>query len=371
MTHMTKIAQQKLTTTGGSVTSEQDAPMTELERQIATIWQEVLGVPQVGAHDNFFDLGGSSLLALELFDQIEEMFAKKLPLATLYRAATVKKLANILQQEEQSVSYSSLVAIQPNGCKPPLFGIHEVNGKILFYRDLARYLGPDQPFYGLQAQGLDGKQAPLTGIEDMAAHYIKEIRTLQPKGPYFLAGFSLGGLLVFEMAQQLHRQGQKVALAVLFDTYTPGGLKRLPFPKRLSRHLSNFLQVGPSYILLRIKWLHKITRKFYPMIERPLSEDPRQLPVVMANRQAAKNYVLQVYSGRLTFFRAMDLAAFGGWEYDPYLCWGKQAAGGLEVYEVSGDHASMFREPHVKILAEKLSVCLDKAQADTSNNKDC
>src|SRR5262249_46858595 len=158
------------------------APRDMLERQLTQIWENILAIKPIGIRDNFFDLGGYSLLAVRLFEEIEQATGKTLPLATLFQAATIEQLADLLRQEEWSAPWSSLVAIQSNGSKPSLFLIHAVGGNVLHYRDLSRYLGPDQPFYGLQAQGLDGKQVPHTRVEDMAALYIREIRTLQPEG---------------------------------------------------------------------------------------------------------------------------------------------------------------------------------------------
>ena len=361
------------------VAEAQVAPRTELEKQIATIWQEVLGVPQVGIHDNFFQLGGSSLLAVQLFTQIEKVCGQHLPLATLFQATTVEQLANLLHQEQQSALWSSLVAIQSGGSKPPLFALHEVTGHILFYRDLARQLGPEQPFYGLQPLGLDGKQTPLTRFEDMADHYIKEIRSLQPEGPYFLLGFSMGGLLAFEIAQQFHAQGQKVALLALIDTYADVDFQQLSLGEQVSRHLTTLLQAGPAYILTLLKnKIHRrknnaeertqeITPRFFSMIERPLTDASGHLSIeesiVAAHRQAQSNHIPKVYPGRVVFFQAMDLALVGGWLPDARICWGRRAIGGVEFYKVPGNHATVVREPHVQVLAEKLMACLDQAQA--------
>jgi surfactin synthase thioesterase subunit len=158
---------------------------------------------------------------VRLFAQIEKTFGKNLPLATLFQAPNIEELANILRQKGWSVPWQTLVAIQPGGSKPPLFCIHPVGGNVLCYRDLAHYLGQEQPVYGLQAVGLDGKQAPYKRVEDMAAHYIREIRAFQPEGSYLLAGHSAAGIVAFEIAQQLVAGGQKVAVLALLDAYSP------------------------------------------------------------------------------------------------------------------------------------------------------
>lgn len=222
-----------LAITGNRATAKQVAPRTEIETKLVAIWKRVLGIPQVGIHDNFFELGGSSVLAAQLFTQINDAIGQNLPLATLFQAPTVEKLANILSQDEWVAPWSSLVAIQPNGSKPPFFCIHGAGGNVLMYRKLAQYLGSDQPVYGLQAKGMDGMQDMLTQVEDMAAHYIDEIRALQPEGPYFLGGLSFGGIASLEIAQRLQSQGQEVALLALIDTHGPGYPKLLPIVPRL------------------------------------------------------------------------------------------------------------------------------------------
>jgi acyl carrier protein len=141
-----------------------------------------LGIKPIGVKDDFFQLGGHSLLAMRLFAQIEKTFGKTFSLATLFQAPTIEQLAGIISQKKSEIASSSLIAIQPQGCKPPFFCLHEIGGNIFYYRGLGRYLGKEQPIYGLQAQGLDGKQPPHSCIEEMAAYYIEEIRTLQPEG---------------------------------------------------------------------------------------------------------------------------------------------------------------------------------------------
>jgi amino acid adenylation domain-containing protein len=195
---------------------------TPLEEKLAKIWAEVLGLDEVGIHDDFFALGGHSLLAIRLLAHIQKTFGRIFPLTILLQASTIEKLAEIIDREDGFEGASTtLVAIQPNGSKPPFFCAPGRDGNNLQYRELALCLGPDQPFYGLQAPGLDGIQTPLTRIEDIASDYIKGIRTRQPEGPYFLGGMCFGGLVAFEMARQLTGQGQKTALLALIDTPVP------------------------------------------------------------------------------------------------------------------------------------------------------
>jgi len=352
------------------------APRNEIEQSIADIWQELLGIGQVGIHDNFFELGGDSLLAIRLFAQIKRTFGKSLPLATLFQAATVEQLVNILRQEERSAPLSSLVAIQIGSAKPPFFGIHGAGGGVFIYSTLARYLAKEQPVYGLQAYGLDGEQAPHTRVEDMASHYIKEILTVQPEGPYFLGGYSYGGIVAFEMAQQFHSQGQKVALLALFDAHGPEYLKPLPSYVRIFRHLGRLLRLEPKEKLTYIEDKLKIKQKLQKLALNFSSAKGRSLPQVRqqydlqsVHIQAELEYILpQVYEGQAILFRASEQMAPEWWfdPHDPLLGWGGLITGGLEIQELPGHHMNVFNEPYVRVLAEKLQACLDQAYANSS-----
>jgi thioesterase domain-containing protein/acyl carrier protein/NRPS condensation-like uncharacterized protein len=346
------------------------SPRDELELKLTNIWKKVLGKELIGVTHNFFDLGGHSLLAVQLFTQIEQIFGKSLPLATLFQAATIEQLANILRQNEWSAPWSSLVAIQPHGSKPPLFCIHAVGPSILNYRNLVPYLDANQPIYGLQAQGLDGGQAPLTRIEDMADHYIKEIQMLQPHGPYFLAGHSFGGLVAFEMTRQFHLQGQKVGLLALFDTLSPQFQNHTaPFWYQMYIHSSNLsrlnIQNKLSYFLERlqggIEKLHKkITAGHTLQVQLP----ENYLRIEDADREALKNYVPDVYPGEAVIFRAIERDP--KYYYEPELGWNHLITGKIEIQEVPGHHLTLILEPRVRVLAEKLQACLNKAQTYSS-----
>ena len=423
------------------------APQDQLESHLTEIWSQVLGIQPIGVRDNFFDLGGNSLKAVTLFAQIEKQFGKKLPIATLFQSGTVAEIAQIIRSKEWLAFWSSLVPIQPTGSKPPLFYIHPGGGNLLVYRDLAIALGSDQPVYGLQPRGLDGKYAPFNRIEDMAAHYFAQIRKLQPHGPYFLAGLSSGGATAWEIAQLLQAQGQKVALLALFDSSGPDYYQILPpLPRLLSVCkwvMFNFLsklsllpkkivhklrELGAKQTSTKIleslrvvkktlnedqninnekmqkifqvnlakykslshnkglleKWVNSIAifllkyfaRGLYPNVfVRALSGDDinnidtineiSKLPealkqVQQANIIANRNYIPLVYSGRVILFRASNRPP--GFYFDPKLGWGDLPAGGMEIYEIPGDHNSIMKSP---ILAEQLRICLEKAQADT------
>ncbi|MDJ0515625.1 MAG: AMP-binding protein [Trichodesmium sp. MO_231.B1] len=344
------------------------APRDEIELQLSKIWEKVLGIQPISIKDNFFNLGGHSLLATRLFSQIEEELNNKIPVATLLEAPTIEKLAKVIREKGYSARWRSLVPIQPLGSKTPIFCMHALGASVLYYRRLALELGLDQPFYGLQAQGLDGKQPPLTKIEDMAARYVKEIQTIQPEGDYIIGGSSFGGMVALEVAQQLIAQGQRVALLVVFDTPAPGCFTRIPLNQRLSDHFDNFWKLGPNYILKKItgrfQWFKHRNKERNQRNSFSLDNiNPNQI-VQRANKQAGRKYVPQVYPGKVALFRAIHKSAPEGWQVDPQMGWGNLASGELEVYEVPGGHSTIFREPHVQVLAEKLRVAVNNLDSN-------
>jgi pimeloyl-ACP methyl ester carboxylesterase len=211
----------------------------DIESRLSHIWQELLGIDSVGLDENYFDLGGDSALTIQLFAQVEKAFKIKIPLPMLFEAPTVREFARVLRTAGADRGVSPLVPMQPAGSRPPFFCIHGTAGDVSIYQDLARHLAPDQPFYGLQSQGLDGNRPPLTRIEDMAALYLEEIRKLQPQGPYFLGGYRMGGTIALEMAQQLQKSGEVVGFLAFFDTIN---WSRVPPPSVLSRGYYVFQQ---------------------------------------------------------------------------------------------------------------------------------
>jgi thioesterase domain-containing protein/acyl carrier protein len=327
-------------------------PKDALESELVKLWEQLLGRRPIGVQQNFFELGGHSLLAVRLMHRIEQEFGKRLPITTLLQAPTIEQLANVLRGEGCSSDWSSLVPIKPSGSKLPLFCIHGGGGAVMVYRELAQHLAPDQPMYGLQAQGLDGKQPRLNRVEDMAAHYLKEIRAVQPEGPYFLGGLSFGGTVAFEMAQQLHAQGQQVGLLFLFDTFPKGYESKVVLLRKLWQMPRNeqFEYIGRK--ISRYQLQKRIYRHFLPRALKDVRE---------AINQAGMQYEMRRYPGPVTLFCASEKSLRG--VRDPYAGWQSLAAGGLEVYEIPGGHVSILAEPQVRVLAQHLRACLERAQA--------
>ncbi|MEN9568100.1 MAG: hypothetical protein RLZZ69_3296, partial [Cyanobacteriota bacterium] len=351
-----------------------------LEGQLTQIWSRILNVQPIGRDDNFFELGGSSLLALRLFEQIQNTFGKNLPLATLFQAPTIAQLAHLMLERGWSASWSSLVSIQPHGNQSPLFCIHAAGGNVLGYHKLATALGTERPIYGLQARGLDGKQTPLTSIEEMASSYLEEIKLVQPRGPYFMAGHSFGGFVAFEMAQQLSRQGETVAVLALFDCFGPNGYDKSTFPQRLSIHLNNLSELSfrekLAYFTDRFEYAlqSKIPwswqQKYLKLINLMNSPEQKLISQIQnLNFQANQQYTPTVYEGKLTLFRARVRQAYG--YFDPYGGWQGIALGGIDIDEIPGSHTSLLlKSENSQILAEKLKPILanftDRPQCEES-----
>jgi amino acid adenylation domain-containing protein len=355
--------------------------LDEIEKQLIAIWQELLNLPSIDLRDNFFDLGGHSLLAMRLLAQVESKFGKAVSLSTLYKAPTVEKLASILRQDDWSNPCPSLMVIQPGMDRPPLFCIHILGRGLKFYRPLAKRLGPEQPLYGLSIHLLERDDMPENQVETQAAYYIKEMRMIQPEGPYHLIGMSFGGKIAFEMARQLEIQGQKVASVVLLDTYAPGAVKDNGEIERISGHWKNVQHHGLPYIAekvgarLRSTSLH-ITQSTETLIKQwqcdyrnrlglPLPDELQDFLFSQQHQLASRNYQPKMYSGKITLFRAMQYEKGISETIDPYLGWGQFTTGGVEVYHVPGDHLSMVEEPNVQYLAASLKTILNRDPKET------
>src|SRR5262249_5672460 len=197
------------------------APRDDVEARLAAIWEDLLTIRPVGVTDGFFDLGGHSLLAIRMLTRVEEAFGRALPLSSVFLGATIADLAENLRQPVEPRVATPLVALQPAGAARPFFCVHPAGGIAYCFLELAQRLGGDRPFYAFQAAGLEGDAEPFDSLERMAAHYIDAMRAVQPAGPYHLGGWSLGGLVAYEMARQLTAPGQPVATLAVLDAHAP------------------------------------------------------------------------------------------------------------------------------------------------------
>ena len=343
-------------------------PRSNTELQLSQIWSEVLNVTPVGVTNNFFDLGGHSLLAVRLMARIERQLGIHLPLATLFTEPTIESQANLLSAQSDVRSHSPFVPIQASGELPPFFCVHPVGGNVLCYAELARHLGKKQPLYGLQSLGLSGDREPSSKIEDMAAIYLEALQEIQPAGPYYLGGWSMGGVVAWEMARQLQEVGQEVGLVALIDSYAPKTAS-LKLEEIDEASLTNSLAAdlggmfGTELPILaediqqrpaeeQLQHIFTTAKRLNLLPPEVGMEQMRQLfEVFKANRVASDNYQPQPYSGRVAQFCASSPEEDRGWS--------SLVAGELETLVIPGDHYGMMRSPHVQVLANRLEACLN------------
>ena len=359
------------------------APRNPVEAKLAGLWEETLGIHPIGVETSFFDLGGRSLLAAQLFTRISRAFGRDLPLATLFRAPTIEKLAAELRDASGTSGYSSLVTIQPLGSMPPFFCVHGGAGSTLFLHRLSREMGPDQPFYGLEPEGLDGRRVRRTTVEEMARHYLSEIRKVQPAGPYFLGGYCFGGLVAFEMARQLREHGEQAALVAMLSAplrfhrvvarraskpvaasgtsdgrltrlvTSPGGALRWRF-RSFTRGLRARIHMGTCHTFLALGL--------------PIPQALRTMYVVRMINSTESRYQPKPYAGTITVFRGRGL-----YEDDPNMGWDGLAAS-IENREI-GDgglrsRRDIMNEPLVTQLAKQIEASMASASSSTAGKNE-
>jgi amino acid adenylation domain-containing protein len=361
------------------------APRDPIEAQLVMIWESVLGVRPIGVRDNFFELGGHSLLAVRLFAQTAKVFGTTLPLATMFRMPTVEQLAEFLRQEESSsYTWDTLIPIQPNGSRPPLFCVAAPTVNALGFVFLARHFDAEQPVYGLQSQ-YGAKRRQVYSREEyqaLAADYIAAMRKIQPRGPYYLAGTCEGAHIAFEMTRQLADGDEAVGLLAMLDAWP------------LENSTNYFLHAYVHYYASRVRSLlsrgarevlalagrksKRMLRALTGTLHSPPSKSPPKhadctvtwevLPEVddwVARLWPGRDFVPPTIPGRITVFRVEKQAY---WRVrDEQLCWGPWAEGGVDVHVIPGRHSTILREPNVRVLVERLSACLRLAQAGTAS----
>lgn len=335
------------------------APRNDVERKIVRMWEEILSVPRVGVRDNFFELGGRSLLAARLFARIEKELGRKLPLSTLYQAPTVEKLAALLGESAAAAPACRMLAIQPTGSRPPFFCIPGGGSDVIVFQDLARGLGADWPFYGLQARGLDATpvEGEFPSVEQVAADFIKAMRNVQPEGPYFVGGHCFGCLLAWEVACQLKAGGHEVGLLALLDPIVSNvfsgeiiGRDRLRYHMEKFRRMSFGAKCG--YFLEKVRNFGRTL-----VVRRRIAQSYDQA------RAMHSRYQLRAYPGRAVVFLATDSFFKLAPERDPRRYYERLAQEGTHYIEVEGDHHSMLHEPGVTGLAAGLRTCLAQTPA--------
>jgi amino acid adenylation domain-containing protein len=354
------------------------SPRDSLELKVAAIWEHVLGIRQIGVHDNFFDIGGHSLLAVRLMTQLQQDLGRSLPLSALLRGPTVEQIADALRRIAPATPNSCLVPIQSAGLQPPVYCVPGAGGNVIYLSNLARHLGPDQPFYGLQAVGFDGEAPAQTSVEEMAVHYIAALRAFQPHGPYFLGGHSLGGWVAYEMAQRLIRVGEDVPLVAIIDTAVP--------PTGPSRDTSDWDEA---------RWIYELARRIGELLNPDLDLTVDALRAFLPEQQL--DHFKQALSGAglfpgdagtdylrnvLNLFKAHSQIRYNlprkplpvriallrtsqdpaGLAANAGPSWGWSDVADVDVHIVPGEHLSALRPPHVRVLADRFAASLAEAR---------
>ena len=420
-------------------------PNNSLEKYLVQLWKKLLKMDQVGIHNSFFELGGDSLTGAISIYQLQEALSEALPLATIFETPTVFELARYLEQKypagvarllgtpvpisavvEEADHSTTLVPIQPKGGKPPLFCIHPAGGIVFPYYTLAPYLDKDQPLYGIQDPSLYDGQSALISIEAMAARYLEALKTVQPEGPYHLLGWSIGGVVAYEMAQQLSMQGLPTALLIMLDTSAP------PHARALRPHLSlrDRLQWNASWVLALPNRLRGVGSAIKPIasyvrsdlflltssVKRsntPSNGNPtlvdllswvgldtwrskmlkeaevastvsqetsllliempavrRILELVREHSRLVRRYIVKPYRGRITLFRAVRSGSNENGVKDPTMGCGALAEGGVDVNSIRANHVALLVKPYVEILAQELRTCIDQGSGSSTGSGD-
>jgi surfactin family lipopeptide synthetase A len=369
-----KVDRQKLMAESGGeekTRHEFSGPRNEIEKRLLTIWQGVLGNIGEDIGQDFFELGGHSLAAARLLARIEKEFGRSLSLAFVFQSPTIEQMAESLLSAGQTLRERAIVAIQPKGSLPPLFWVRPGPR----FRLLAQKLGPDQPFLGLDLPFMDGNRLPVPyKFEDISALLIQVMREVQPKGPYYLGGLCVNAVIAYEIAQQLVREGEEVALLAMLDAHNQAYYKN-PFQDgrysaRIKYHLANLLKLDASqttaYLLERLdEARRKIERVAWRLTSDHSGED-RLRNTDSIVHPAFSRYEPQPYPGKIVLHQSSD------WPSGPYfdfkLGWKDLVAGGIEFYSIPGNHRSMFTEPNVNLVTQKLLPYL--AQSTSAAHKD-
>jgi thioesterase domain-containing protein/acyl carrier protein len=347
---------------------EYEGPQDATQETLCQLWQEVLRRERVGIHDDFFSMGGHSLLAVQIISRIKLAFAIEIPLSALFAGPTVARMAQHIAAangHEEPRSSQVLVSIHPQGSRVPFFCVHAVGGQVISYGELSQELGDKQPFYGLQSPPANWFPASEVSIEQMATLYNRQIRSVQPRGPYLLSGWSMGGLVAWEMAQQLMKEGETIRLLALIDTTPPSGYleaddrdDEISMLARFALDMSRLVGKDPRPLVEQ--FLQAAEQDQWKMVQETLTsygvlapktahaEMTALLNVFTRNALAMNNYSLHPSDQSVVFFRASETP-----ERFSKL-WTKWSGGGIQFHLVPGDHFTMLRRPNVRIIAEAL-----------------
>jgi amino acid adenylation domain-containing protein len=344
-----------------------DSPQTSLECELVSIWEDLLEIPSIGTNDNFFALGGHSLLALRLIGTVEKCLKKSVSLSAFVENPTITHLAFLVSSE--GLPQKSLVSLKSSGDAHPLFLVHPAGGNVTCYLDLANYLPKGRPLYGLQAVGWENAASPDATIEAMAERYLQEVKAVQPRGPYFLGGWSMGGLVAFEMAGRMRSDGEEIGGLVMFDTSFPVGrttagcsaddlVRSFGFQLGLFSAPTAFVENGHTLEIDEVlsNAVNEADRRGAISSDITPEIAKRLFQVFRAHVAAAEVYVPRPYSGSITLFKARERSTIASRTHlaqDLVSKW-HSVCDNVHVYSVKGNHYTMLREPYAKAVSNQL-----------------
>lgn len=347
------------------------APQTTIQSALVELWEEIFGFYPIGINDNFFEIGGTSTMAVQLFAQIEKHLACNLSPSELLSNPTIEGLSKKIRNKESNDSWVALVPLREKGSKRPLFCLHAGGAHVLFYNDLARNLDEDQPVYAIQPLGLDDIEKAHKSIEDMSRYYVDEIRKVQPQGPYALLGTCFSDAVAVEMARQLDEKGQDVAPLIIVDS-TPKGenIDKIKEKQRFKDYLKLLMAGDFKYLTWAVKKkstlvFNKLLKKKLPAVKpAQKSEQEIQLENLTSIRvnmaRLYRKYEWKTYSGKITYILSEGFAS-AAWSNLLVKNWDRIAKGGVETFKIPGNHFTIFEEPEVKGLAMKVNQCLSNS----------
>ena len=370
------------------------APRDETERVLCRVWSEVLGVNRIGLDEDFFAIGGHSLLAAKLFARLDEAFGRSLPLGVLFSAPTVRLLAEHYRTEREPRARSVLVPLSPAGHLPPIFGVPGVFGNVVGFADLAHELGAEQPFYGLQSVGLDGTEAPLGSIEEMERLYVGEIRSVQPHGPYAIIGACFGATVAYEMTRQLLAAGEEVGFLGLLDPTRREGNIAGQNPESIPR-IFRRLAAFRNLVLNRLQLYREEMRKLcvidrvnylaakFRMLSRLIGNknafkgaqrELNQIEVYRANLLALDGYRRQPLNGRLRALEIFETTRPGRVNVRDRIDWPALWKGPIKNHKVPGKNSGdMLSGENARVLgallAQRLRLALHAPQQHCSEGR--
>ena len=350
-------------------------PKTAEEKLVSEIWHEVLCIKNSSIYDNFFEIGGHSLVAIQLMNRIEKETGKRLPLATLFESSTIATLAKSLSSDKKQDNHGSLIAIKSTGNKIPLYLIHGSGSNILNFSNISLYVDAEQPVYGLQARGLNGNEEPLSNLEEIAKYYIEEVVAHNPTGPYALAGYSFGGYVAVEMARQLRLMGKEIKMLAMIDTNAEDQFSDKSIwykvEKKILRQFKKSVWITASllkqpkatinYQLYYLSNKIKQVKEYFGFYQEEETDEQLQAwkRIAEQNDIAYYNYKIKPFDGTIDLFKARKRIYFV--DDFKFLGWKKYALKGVNVHVVPGDHKTMLQSPNDKELAKAMQNCLNQS----------